>query len=74
MASGIDEGINVAKFGDFESADAYDIVDADVDWSHIGEVVAQVQRIEAISDPRLRLNAAKAWVLDVFGPAPRARR
>lgn len=47
------------EFGDGGEAEAAG--DEDIDWTHVDEVQAQIDGINAVTDPAARLTAAEAW-------------
>lgn len=50
---------------DADRDDSYSAGDADVDWSNVDELAAQIAAINAITDAARRLAAAKRWVVEL---------
>lgn len=47
--------------------DSFDPDDHLVDWSNVDTVAAQIEAINAITDPAERLEAAKRWAAELGG-------
>lgn len=55
------------EFGDITPEDVFTPGDEEVDWSRVEELKTQIDEIQAIEDPEVRLSAAKAWAAELQG-------
>jgi len=55
------------EFGDSGPDDSYSAGDDKIDWSRVEELKEQIDEIQEIEDSEERLEAAKAWAIDLQG-------